>query len=170
VSGGSGTVAPRKRQAYASKRLQQIVSDFRTQQARLAGEPSEDNAPEDLGAEGEEPEQPAPKKQRRTAKKTSAGPPPTSKKAARGKGRSRGRGGSVRGGKRRAMGASDEDSLPEEDRPDDGEFVPTGGPSAQTSQLDSRAQRKPRPRPRPRPTRKPAPETSGEVEVSQDDA
>ncbi|KAF7327682.1 hypothetical protein MKEN_00347600 [Mycena kentingensis (nom. inval.)] len=34
VGGGSGTIAPRKRQAYASKRLQQVVSDFRKKRKR----------------------------------------------------------------------------------------------------------------------------------------
>jgi DNA excision repair protein ERCC-5 len=35
VTGGSGSLAPRKRQAYTSKRLQQVVTDFRTKQAEL---------------------------------------------------------------------------------------------------------------------------------------
>ncbi|KAL1663804.1 hypothetical protein GGF50DRAFT_127736 [Schizophyllum commune] len=42
VSLGTGTHAPRKRQAYASKRLQQVVSDFRKKRAGLA----EDNEEE----------------------------------------------------------------------------------------------------------------------------
>jgi DNA excision repair protein ERCC-5 len=37
VAPGSGSYAPRKRQAYGSKRLQQVVTDFRTQQAQLKG-------------------------------------------------------------------------------------------------------------------------------------
>jgi len=32
ISSGSGTRAPRQRQAYASRRLQQVISDFRKQQ------------------------------------------------------------------------------------------------------------------------------------------
>ena len=46
VSLGTGTHAPRKRQAYASKRLQQVVSDFRRKRAGLAEEDNE-------GEEGE---------------------------------------------------------------------------------------------------------------------
>lgn len=34
ISAGSGTHAPRQRQAYASKRLQQVISDFRKRQKR----------------------------------------------------------------------------------------------------------------------------------------
>lgn len=34
---GAGLCVPRKRQAYASKRLQQVVSDFRKEQARMQG-------------------------------------------------------------------------------------------------------------------------------------
>jgi len=43
VSIGAGTYAPRPRQAYASKRLQKVVTDFRKEQKRLgdAGEDSE---------------------------------------------------------------------------------------------------------------------------------
>ncbi|EIW84325.1 hypothetical protein CONPUDRAFT_100293 [Coniophora puteana RWD-64-598 SS2] len=37
VSSGTGSYAPRKRQAYGSKRLQQVVSDFRKEQARKQG-------------------------------------------------------------------------------------------------------------------------------------
>lgn len=36
VSVGGGTYAPRKRQAYASKRLQEVVSDFRNNRAKLS--------------------------------------------------------------------------------------------------------------------------------------
>ncbi|KAI5983350.1 hypothetical protein EDD15DRAFT_2533782 [Pisolithus albus] len=34
VTSGAGTVAPRKRQAYSSKRLQQVVTEFRKEQAK----------------------------------------------------------------------------------------------------------------------------------------
>ena len=48
VAGGSGTLAPRRRQAYTSKRLQQIVSDFRSQQARReAGDGEGDDGEEE---------------------------------------------------------------------------------------------------------------------------
>ncbi|KAI0635968.1 hypothetical protein C8Q77DRAFT_1155707 [Trametes polyzona] len=42
--------APRKRQAYASKRLQQVVQDFRKQQAKQRGSPTP--APDDAGGGG----------------------------------------------------------------------------------------------------------------------
>jgi len=35
VESGAGTFAPRRRQAYASKRLQQVVTDFRKERAKL---------------------------------------------------------------------------------------------------------------------------------------
>jgi DNA excision repair protein ERCC-5 len=35
VTGGNGSLAPRKRRAYASERLQQVVTDFRTKRAKL---------------------------------------------------------------------------------------------------------------------------------------
>ena len=35
VASGSGTYAPRKRQVYSSKRLQQVVSEFRSEKAKL---------------------------------------------------------------------------------------------------------------------------------------
>jgi DNA excision repair protein ERCC-5 len=35
VSAGGGTYAPRKRQAYSSKRLQQVVSEFRSEKAKV---------------------------------------------------------------------------------------------------------------------------------------
>jgi len=40
ASAGGGTYAPRKRQAYSSKRLQQVVSDFRKEQRARLGNPS----------------------------------------------------------------------------------------------------------------------------------
>lgn len=56
VESGSGSYAPRKRQAYASKRLQQVVSDFRKQRAKRHDQkmgtpaPSQDG---DFASEGE---------------------------------------------------------------------------------------------------------------------
>lgn len=55
VESGAGSYAPRRRQAYASKRLQQVVSDFRKERAKTQGRdagssvPSQDSdfAPED---------------------------------------------------------------------------------------------------------------------------
>ncbi|KAF9267851.1 PIN domain-like protein [Marasmius fiardii PR-910] len=43
VSGDGGTIAPRKRQAYASKRLQAVVSDFRRKRRSVSSTPTPDN-------------------------------------------------------------------------------------------------------------------------------
>ena len=48
VSAGSGTYAPRKRQAYSSKRLQQVVSEFRSEKAKL----KTGNSPTPAASEG----------------------------------------------------------------------------------------------------------------------
>jgi len=77
VTSGNGTYAPRKRQAYASKRLQQVVSDWRREQQKPTGE---SDAPDEESEEG-----PAKKK---VKTKSPAG-------ASRKKGR-RARGGSTR--------------------------------------------------------------------------
>ncbi|KAH7930209.1 PIN domain-like protein [Leucogyrophana mollusca] len=66
VAAGTGSYAPRKRQAYGSKRLQQVVSDFRKQQAKgqagVTGTPSPEA--NDTDAEEVEPEK---KKRKKTA-------------------------------------------------------------------------------------------------------
>ena len=70
---GSGTFAPRKRQAYASKRLQQVVSDFRTKQAKLKEKPEQDGS-QDSESGNDADEGPAKKKaKRRNAKSTRGG-------------------------------------------------------------------------------------------------
>jgi DNA excision repair protein ERCC-5 len=54
VMSGNGTYAPRKRQGYASKRLQQVVSDFRSQQRKPKGESSALDGSPGSGDESEE--------------------------------------------------------------------------------------------------------------------
>ncbi|KAF8896462.1 hypothetical protein BD779DRAFT_1496047 [Infundibulicybe gibba] len=67
ISSGSGTLAPRKRQAYASKRLQQVVADFRKKQNL---EPSD--------SEGESPaKEKAPTKKRKNNQEQHRLPPKT---------------------------------------------------------------------------------------------
>ncbi|KAF5391685.1 hypothetical protein D9757_002398 [Collybiopsis confluens] len=63
ISSGSGTAAPRKRQAYASKRLQQVVSDFRKRK---------NAASETSSADNESSEEPPLKKKPRVARKGKA--------------------------------------------------------------------------------------------------
>lgn len=49
VDSGAGSYAPRRRQAYASKRLQQVVSDFRKERAKVQGENTGSPAPSQDG-------------------------------------------------------------------------------------------------------------------------
>ncbi|KAH9945151.1 PIN domain-like protein [Epithele typhae] len=155
--------APRKRQAYASKRLQQVVSDFRKQQAKLRGSAT----PAPLGREGSEEEEQTsarPAKKRKRSGETTRGrgrgkakakaaegevddasTPSSSGRGGRGKGRGRGRGG-ARASKKRARTPSDS----EEDA-----FVPDEQDGPPTDGAPSREQLGLRPRPKPRPVRKP---------------
>ncbi|KAG2146147.1 uncharacterized protein EDB93DRAFT_487566 [Suillus bovinus] len=56
VAPGSGSYAPRKRQAYGSKRLQQVVTDFRNQQTkRNASTPVSEEAGDLVPEDGKEP-------------------------------------------------------------------------------------------------------------------
>ncbi|KAG1841670.1 hypothetical protein DFJ58DRAFT_70830 [Suillus subalutaceus] len=56
VAPGSGSYAPRKRRAYGSKRLQQVVTDFRNQQAkRNTSTPVSDEADDLVPEDGKEP-------------------------------------------------------------------------------------------------------------------
>ncbi|KAJ3850694.1 hypothetical protein EV368DRAFT_44752 [Lentinula lateritia] len=70
VSAGSGTAAPRKRQAYASKRLQQVVSDFRKKRKSAGASTTVEPSSDDDSQESEEREdaQPPNKKQRTSVK------------------------------------------------------------------------------------------------------
>lgn len=73
VAPGSGSYAPRKRQAYGSKRLQQVVTDFRNQQAkRNTSTPVSDGA-DNIVPEDEK--EPATKKRKTGVKsRTKTGP------------------------------------------------------------------------------------------------
>src|ERR1700691_3812193 len=72
VSAGSGIYAPRKRQAYSSKRLQQVVSEFRSEKAKLkAGHsptPAVSEGSTGSGAENDAVEEPAKKRRKTKAK------------------------------------------------------------------------------------------------------
>jgi DNA excision repair protein ERCC-5 len=70
VTSGSGTAAPRKRQAYASKRLQQIVSDFRKQQKDNGAVPDRESASPSPEVEEETPK---PTRKRKSSKKDPRG-------------------------------------------------------------------------------------------------
>jgi DNA excision repair protein ERCC-5 len=79
VSTGGGVVAPRNRKTYASKRLQQVVNDFREQRRKEMGSGNCGAQDEPSSSSGEDAEAPPPQL------------PPVAK-------RGKGRGGSSRGG------------------------------------------------------------------------
>ncbi|KAJ7678916.1 hypothetical protein DFH06DRAFT_1265749 [Mycena polygramma] len=98
---GSGTIAPRQRQAYASKRLQQVVSDYRNK--RKQGHASKSPAASAQGAQSQSSEEDeAPVK-----KKTKTGKTKTGQAPKRGTGRGRGRG-AKRGSSRKKVLSEDE--------------------------------------------------------------
>jgi DNA excision repair protein ERCC-5 len=87
ISAGSGTYAPKKRQPYASKRLQKVVSDFRNEQAKRQGRQS--HAPEEKSDDGAEASE-GPAKKR--SKKTTRGATGTSGRVAKSAAQRGGRG------------------------------------------------------------------------------
>ncbi|KAH6913322.1 flap structure-specific endonuclease [Coprinopsis sp. MPI-PUGE-AT-0042] len=66
VMPGTGTHAPRQRQAYASKRLQQVVSDFRKKRARGVSIRSAEESQDGGAEEGESQVEQGTKKRRKT--------------------------------------------------------------------------------------------------------
>ncbi|KAG6374398.1 hypothetical protein JVT61DRAFT_4435 [Boletus reticuloceps] len=66
VDSGAGSYAPRRRQAYASKRLQQVVSDFRKERAKIQGRHTGSPTPSQDGDFAPEDETRASKKRRTT--------------------------------------------------------------------------------------------------------
>lgn len=100
VSAGSGAYAPRKRQAYQSKRLQQVVSEYRNEKTKLrTGQPSTPTLSEESGGSGadtDKSERPTKKRKKAVAKGKGKGKAraqdeaPTSKKPSR-RGRGKGR-------------------------------------------------------------------------------
>lgn len=55
VAGGSGTIAPRNRQAYTSKRLQQVVSDYRKKRKAVMDGNAEDTGDESSASDAQPP-------------------------------------------------------------------------------------------------------------------
>ncbi|KAJ6531905.1 hypothetical protein B0H19DRAFT_1189161 [Mycena capillaripes] len=94
---GSGTIAPRQRTAYASKRLQQVVSDFRKKRKHGSKSPASN-------AEGEksqsDDDDDVPSKKKAKAGKTKTGPAP---KRGAGTSRARGRGGRKGSSRKKAV-------------------------------------------------------------------
>ncbi|KAI0671780.1 hypothetical protein C8Q78DRAFT_972448 [Trametes maxima] len=156
-----GNAAPRKRQAYTSKRLQQVVQDFRKQQAKLRGSATPAPFGDDGGSDYEESEKAAerPAKKRKTTKgkgkarevSTNEGDgtaSSTSSRGGRGVGRGRGRG---RGGKRTSKKRT---KSPEESEEDSDNVTIDGPTSVDAVPGVSREELGLRPRPKPRPIRK----------------
>ena len=142
VSAGSGTRAPRQRQAYASKRLQRVLTDFRESQ-KAGSTASSEKSRSRSGSESEQGSGPE-KKRRKTA--------PGATSSAKGKARRSGKvalrkgAGSSSKGKKRSKGkeaaSSDEDA-----------FVGSGG-EPDVVDIEVPLAVKLRPRPKPRPIRK----------------
>ncbi|KLO08780.1 PIN domain-like protein, partial [Schizopora paradoxa] len=172
IAGGSGTtLEPRKRQAYTSKRLQELVSAHRQEQKRKAAAADDDASDDDVqnAAANSSSSKKGPVKRARKRKSpnlkngeaiaggeaselpdvenhSGTGQVPRSSKAKRGsgsRGRGRGRGGKARGGSRSQTGASRKtvDSNSSED-----EFVPPSTDAAPTREIKLRERPKPRKR------------------------
>ena len=160
------SAAPRRRQAYASKRLQQVVADFRKQQRQGQGmssgsEETEAREGSDSEREGDGEEEARPAKKRKKGTETKAvgrgkgrGRGKAVDGASRGRGTGRGRG---RGGKRtsKKRGRTPSDSESED------AFGPDGGEGGNQDVVGadvpapSREELGLRPRPKPRPVVKP---------------
>ncbi|KAI0749823.1 hypothetical protein C8Q80DRAFT_1164132 [Daedaleopsis nitida] len=165
--------APRKRQAYASKRLQQVVSDFRKQQAQLRSSNGPDADDHESGSDLEtETARPAKKRKKSDDAKSktktkgkakakalsdTAGEEgtTTATRGARGTGRGRGRG---RGGKRtsKKRGRSPTESEEEQSVVGEQSAPHPDGPTPMREELGLR------PRPKPRPVYKPPPPATQE--------
>ncbi|OSD06610.1 PIN domain-like protein [Trametes coccinea BRFM310] len=177
-----GNAAPRKRQAYTSKRLQQVVQDFRKQQAQQRGSASPAPAPRSEsasanGAEGSgseyedgdaEKSAGRPAKKRRTAatktkekgkaKASDAGDAAAEEggqsavAGARGAGRARGRGRGRGGAKRTSRKRAKTVSESEEEADD---VLVDGQPPAESVPTIRREELGLRPKPKPRPIYRP---------------
>ncbi|EPQ52893.1 hypothetical protein GLOTRDRAFT_10815, partial [Gloeophyllum trabeum ATCC 11539] len=110
VTAGSGTYAPRKRQAYTSKRLQEVVTNFRKQRSKSGDAASASASPAPQEGAEEESRQPAAKKRKTGAKKNGEAVQSTAKRGAakEAKASKRGRGRAA-SSKRRARKSDTED-------------------------------------------------------------
>lgn len=153
VMPGTGTHAPRQRQAYASKRLQQVVSEFRKKRARgRSAESVEESQAGEEGGEGEEqPEQGTKKRRKRkegggTTTKKRKQAAPKSSNGTRGKGKAK---------------AKTSKPIEESDYGSDGAFS-EGASGSVDIEVPLNVELRPRPKPRPL-GRKPQP--NGEQEA-----
>lgn len=149
VSAGSGTYAPRKRQAYTSKRLQQVVSEFRNEKAKSKASQSPTPAGSDAGREDstELSDAEVPAKKRRKTGKPKANGDTVPKKAPPQRGR--GRGAKLVATRKNKSSVASQATADSDDG--DGEFVADLGDG-----MGSVPKLRPRPKPKSAPLRKSA--------------
>jgi len=167
ISAGTGTHAPRQRQAYASKRLQQVISDFRKRQKSTSPStprsgsqaPSQDEGSGSNSNESENDAKAPAKKRKKTssptrgnskgktraAKGSTSAIPKPKRKSATASTRGRGRGGRAGKGKSRQVEDNDDDEV--SDQEDANNFVPP----QDVTMGEPAVERDLRPRPKPRP-------------------
>ena len=141
VSAGSGTYAPRKRQAYTSKRLQQVVTEFRNERAKSkASNPAASESGAESGAETSEADIPA-KKRRNTGTSKAKRDTMSNKNPSK---RGRGRGRAAKSVSTRKNRASTASQMTADSEDGDGEFVGDLGDA-----MGSVPELRPRPKPKP---------------------
>ncbi|KAH0833032.1 PIN domain-like protein [Lanmaoa asiatica] len=122
VESGAGSYAPRKRQAYASKRLQQVVSDFRKERAKLQDRNTESTVPSQDGDFAPGDETGLPTKRRRTTS-SNKGKNSSLKRASIQTGKTRQKRASTTGRKGKGKGIT---ASAEEEGMDDRDGLPAG--------------------------------------------
>ncbi|CAA7266955.1 unnamed protein product [Cyclocybe aegerita] len=150
ISAGSGTHAPRQRQAYASKRLQQVISDFRVRQRSGSSTPAPSGSPsphesKNGDSNASDVEEPPTKKRKKSAagKGSTKGTAKTQSTASQSKqGKASSRGGRRRRSNRKPT--SEDDFLPSNDRDAAGKTEPS-------TSVGIEGGSRPRPKPRPIP-------------------
>ncbi|KIM39948.1 hypothetical protein M413DRAFT_19658 [Hebeloma cylindrosporum] len=157
ITAGSGTHAPRQRQAYASKRLQQVISDFRKAQKSGSLTPSsrsgsvavqDEDEGNNNGSGSEEEERPKKRKRKQSTpiasgSKTKKGPRPPAKV-------SRGRGRAKRKGKARVANSASPDNGDSGMSGEDDAFVPSGVDAVADRDVLHEFTLRPRPKPKPK--------------------
>jgi DNA excision repair protein ERCC-5 len=134
VNAGTGTYAPRNRKAYASKRLQQVVTEFRNKRKRASASPTPTPTQSESASEDE-----IARTNRRKTKGKGEVQASTSRGPRRARGRQGGRGASSRKKPRAPV------------RDDDSEFPASGGEGCLEIPPDPVVVARLRPRPKPRP-------------------
>jgi DNA excision repair protein ERCC-5 len=152
VNVGTGTYAPRNRKAYTSKRLQQVVTDFRNKRKRDSASPTSTPTPHSPSESASEDEATRTNR-RKVTKGKGVAQASTSRGSRRGRGRQGGRGASSRKKSRATMS---------DDHSDDSEFPASGGEGCPEIPPDPVVVARLRPRPKPRPAFKGAREVLDE--------